>query len=78
MVLTIWLRENGTNLSGRRTKRIELARAFLYNKTFLVIDEGTASLDPKTADEIHMILLNSPLTILEIDHHIGSEDATII
>ena len=62
--------ENGTNLSGGEQKRIELARAFLYNKTFLVIDEGTASLDPKTADEIHMILLNSPLTILEIDHHI--------
>ena len=38
--------ENGTNLSGGEQKRIELARAFLYNKTFLVIDEGTASLDP--------------------------------
>ena len=65
--------ENGSNLSGGEKKRIELARAFLYAKNFLVIDEGTASLDPQTADDIHNILLESPLTILEIDHHIDPQ-----
>jgi ABC-type multidrug transport system fused ATPase/permease subunit len=65
--------ENGNNLSGGEQKRIELARAFLYNRQFLIVDEGTASLDPKTADDIQEILLQSPLTVIEVDHHISTE-----
>ena len=64
------IEENGNNLSGGEKKRIELARAFLYERDFLIVDEGTASLDPTTANQIHEIFLNSPLTVVEIDHHI--------
>lgn len=35
-----------------------------------MIDEGTRRLDPNSRDEIHMIYVNSPLTILETYHHI--------
>ncbi|MDK6503448.1 hypothetical protein [Lactobacillus crispatus] len=52
-------------------KRIELARAFLFQREILVVDEGTASLDPQTAEQIHNVFLNSPLTVIEIDHHIS-------
>lgn len=64
------IEENGKNLSGGEKKRIELARAFLYERDFLIVDEGTASLDPTTANQIHEMFLNSPLTVVEIDHHI--------
>lgn len=67
------IKEDGTNLSGGEKKRIELARAFLYNRNFLLIDEGTASLDPQTAHEIHELILGSGLTVVEIDHHIPED-----
>lgn len=65
--------ENGENISGGEKKRIELARAFLYQRKVLIVDEGTASLDPETANRIHEVFLNSPLTVIEIDHHIPVE-----
>lgn len=65
--------ESGNNLSGGERKRIELARAFLYNRRFLVVDEGTASLDPATAAAIQQILLTAPMTVVEIDHHIAPD-----
>lgn len=34
---------------------------------------GTASLDPQTAHEIHELILNSDLTVIEIDHHIPDD-----
>ncbi len=64
------IEENGNNLSGGEKKRIELARAFLYERDFLIVDEGTASLDPTTANQIHEVFLDSLLTVIEIDHHI--------
>lgn len=68
------INEDGNNLSGGEKKRIELARAFLYNRNFLLIDEGTASLDPKTAEDIHNLLLDdSNLTVIEIDHHVPDD-----
>ena len=67
------IQEDGTNLSGGEKKRIEIARAFLYNRNFLLIDEGTASLDPQTAHEIHEMILSSDLTVVEIDHHIPED-----
>lgn len=67
------IKEDGTNLSGGEKKRVELARAFLYNRNFLLIDEGTASLDPQTAYEIHELILSSSLTVVEIDHHIPDD-----
>lgn len=63
--------ENGHNLSGGQLKRIEIARALFFNRQILLIDEGTASLDPETAQAIHESLLRNPdLTVLEVDHHI--------
>lgn len=71
--LDVVIKEDGTNLSGGEKKRIEIARAFLYNRNFLLIDEGTASLDPQTAHEIHELIFSSNLTVVEIDHHIPED-----
>lgn len=65
------LSENGQNLSGGQLKQLEIARALAFKREGLLIDEGTASLDPAIAKQIHETLLAIPnLTIIEVDHHI--------
>lgn len=72
--LRMQINENGHNFSGGQLKRIEIARALYFNRQLLLIDEGTASLDPETATSIHeSILNNKSLTIIEVDHHIPDE-----
>ncbi len=72
--LKMIISENGHNFSGGQLKRIEIARALFFNRQILLIDEGTASLDPETAAEIHQsILKNEELTVIEVDHHIPDE-----
>ena len=69
--LNMQISENGHNLSGGQLKRVEIARALYFNRQILLVDEGTASLDPETSAAIHESLLNNPdLTIIEVDHHI--------
>jgi len=59
---------------GGQLKRIEIARALFFNRQVLLIDEGTASLDPETAAAIHQSILgNENLTVIEVDHHIPDE-----
>lgn len=62
--------DDGQNLSGGQVKRIEIARAVLFDRQVLLIDEGTASLDEQTSMAIHNTLLHLPKTIIEVDHHI--------
>ena len=62
--------ENGTALSGGQKQRIALARAFIRCAPCVVLDEGTAALDRKTAREIENRLLQDPnITLLTVTHH---------
>lgn len=66
--------ENGSNLSGGQKQRIALARAFIRNITFMILDEGTSAVDGKTAYDIESgLLANSQLTLITITHSLNPE-----
>ena len=66
--------ENGKNISGGEKQRIAIARSIIQNTPILVIDEGTSSLDNKTAYDIEDKLLDQEdLTIITITHKINKE-----
>ncbi|MBP2058318.1 ATP-binding cassette subfamily C protein [Lactobacillus colini] len=68
------LGDNADQLSGGQLARIELARAILANRPILLLDEINASLDQKTANQIHNYLLKSDLTFLEVIHHYEKDE----
>ena len=66
--------ENGSNLSGGQRQRIGLARAFLRQTRFIVLDEGTSAVDKRTAVEIeNRLLRRENLTLLTITHTLQPE-----
>ncbi len=64
------IQESSTNFSGGERQRIGIARALVQEQPVLVLDEATASLDPKTEREVVTnIIKNYPdLTIIYVTH----------
>lgn len=60
----------GTRLSGGQAQRLTVARAILQQPRILVLDEFTASLDPRLAAEIRTNLARClpAVTVVEISH----------
>lgn len=66
--------EGASNLSGGQKQRIAVARALITKPQILIFDEGTSSLDLKTAHDIEERLLNiSNLTMITITHNSNSD-----
>jgi ATP-binding cassette subfamily C protein CydD len=66
--------ESAANFSGGEVQRIALARAYLRNSPFLLIDEPTANLDPIVEEEIikDMYNLFADRTVLIIAHRLST------
>lgn len=61
-------------LSGGQAQRALIARAIVDNPKILLLDEPTASVDPKAEQEIHQLLveLNKSITIVMVTHDLQS------
>ncbi len=66
--------ERGTKLSGGQAQRIALARAFLKNAPFLILDEATSNLDPEIESLIQDATdkLMQDSTVLIIAHRLST------
>ncbi len=66
--------ENGRGLSVGQYQKIALCRALYANASMLVLDEPTASLDPKAEVELYHNILNTSAnkTSLLISHRLGA------
>lgn len=68
--LNYLIKEDGEGLSGGQLKRIEIARAILFDKPILLIDEGNASLDKQNAISINKTIATLNKLIIDVEHYI--------
>ncbi len=72
--LSTVVEENGKNFSGGERQRISLARAILRKSRVLLLDEFTANLDEKTAEEIENRLLSrKDCLMITVTHRLRPE-----
>lgn len=66
--------EGGQGLSGGQGKRLAIARAFLQDAPFLILDEATAGLDPQSEAVIEeaLLRLQAGRTVLIIAHRLST------
>lgn len=66
--------DNGIDLSGGQWQRIGIARGLFANSKLIVLDEPTASLDPKTEAGLYKQIkeLTHNHTMIMISHRLGS------
>ncbi len=58
----------GSTLSGGQRQRVLLARALYRDPAVLILDEGTANLDPATEDAIADVIAGLPITRIVVAH----------
>ncbi|MHA3226164.1 ABC transporter transmembrane domain-containing protein [Globicatella sulfidifaciens] len=58
-------------LSGGEMKRLEVARALLYGKEILVVDESLSGLDDTAAEQLNQVIIDYPGTVIDIEHHLS-------
>ncbi|RMC49053.1 ABC transporter ATP-binding protein [Lactobacillus sp. ESL0228] len=66
--------EDGKDLSGGQRQRVEIARALLFNKKIILIDEATSNLDPQTTAKINEIIYGLSCTVIEVAHYYDAQE----
>lgn len=69
------LRRRAGDLSGGQQKLLEIARSLILQPTMLLLDEPTAGLSPKMADQVYVHvaeLVRGGITLLLVDQNVRS------
>lgn len=72
--LNMVIGEKGLSLSGGEKRKLEIARALLSDKQFLLVDEGLSGLDKDSNKQMLELLNKLPQTIIEIEHAVSPEE----
>ena len=66
--------EGGTELSGGEWQRVAISRGFMREADFVVLDEPTASLDPKAEADVfrRFLSMSGGRTTIVVSHRLGS------
>lgn len=66
--------ENGKNLSGGEKQRVAIARSLIRKTPFLLMDESTAALDNKTAEEVESAVIDlEDVTKIVVTHRLNKK-----
>lgn len=71
--LDMALEGESISLSGGEKKHLGVARALLYNKKILIVDEALSGLDNDSADLLNQFILDYPGIVLNIEHRVTDE-----
>ena len=61
------------SLSGGELKRLELARALLFEKSCLLVDEALSGLDDESSKILNDLIKTYSGAVIDIEHHISEE-----
>lgn len=66
--------QNAKKLSGGEAQKVNLARALVFGPKWLLLDEPTANIDPKSTMQIEEILRKQDLSMVLVTHNLSQAE----